>query len=275
MVTVNNKNKSHIKDYTSSKIQTSKDRQQKDKFSKYSSSSKQHSNKRNDINHSQNDQYNVRSQSNQDNNVRSQNNQHNNVRSQSNQHNVRSQNNVHSQSNQYNVRSQSNQHNNLRSQSNQHNNVRSQNNESYRSSSPKTHTPNSSLINDLKNEINSLKTQIAEQQKESRNEISDLKKKIFRLHNEKSTLSRDVEINEVKEIDHKLKDVEKLKQDLLKSQHKNTVIKDILDETREDINSLKKDKEELIAIIEDFDNLGFIDAVKHKKPDSYYEFFKE
>ncbi|MDR3290852.1 MAG: hypothetical protein LBT10_01755 [Methanobrevibacter sp.] len=211
MVTVNNKNKSHTKDYTSSKIQISKDRPHKDKFSKYPSSSKQHSNKRHNINHSQNNQH----------------------------------------------------------------NVSSQNNKSYKSSSPKTHTPNSSLINDLKNEIKSLKTQIAEQKKESRNEISDLKKKIFRLHNEKSKVSRNVEINEVKEIDHKLKDVEKLKQDLLKSQHKNTVIKDILDETREDINSLKKDKEELIAIIEDFGSLGFIDAFKHKKPDSYYEFFKK
>ncbi|MDR2624272.1 MAG: hypothetical protein LBC39_06880 [Methanobrevibacter sp.] len=208
MVNVNNKNGgSHIKDYSSAKIQISKDNKPMDKFSKHQSSSQNYSNRGN---------------------------------------------------NDYSP--------------NQHRNISSQGNNRNSTSKPDS---NNSLIDDLKSEIKSLKHQLDEQKKESRVEISDLKKKIFILHNEKSKLSKDVEINEVKEIDHKLKNVEKLKQDLLKSQHKNTVIKDLLDETREDLNSLKNDNENLIQIIEDFDNLGFIDAIKQKKPDSYYQYFKE
>ncbi|GAA5818115.1 MAG: conserved hypothetical protein [Methanobrevibacter sp. CfCl-M3] len=200
MVTVNNKSESHIKDYSSAKIQFKED-QHKDKFSKYPSSSKHVPNKR---------------------------------------------------------------HNNNAS-NNQSQGIHRYNTQSY----------NTSSVEDLKNEIKSLKTQLTEQRKDSRVEISDLKKKVFRLHNEKSSLLKNAEINEVKEIDHKLKNVEKLNQDLLKAQHKNKVIKDILDETREDLGSLKKDKQDLIAIIEDFSKLGFIDSIKGKKPDSYYKFFNQ
>ncbi|MDR2830938.1 MAG: hypothetical protein LBB45_07895 [Methanobrevibacter sp.] len=210
MVNINNKTDgSHTKDYSSAKIQISKDKSNKDKFSKYQSPPKPYTNKRHDNGHSQ-----------------------------------------------------SNQYQNHRLQSDQADKM------------PKNHKFNNSYVNDLKNEIRTLKTQIDEQKKESMIEISDLKKKIFRLHNEKSKLSKSVEVNEVKEVDHKLKNVEKLKQDLLKSQHKNTVIKDILDETRENVDALKMDNENLIAIIEDFGNLGLIDSLKRKKPDSYYKFFK-
>ncbi|MDR1820273.1 MAG: hypothetical protein LBR15_08535 [Methanobrevibacter sp.] len=197
MVTVNNKSESHIKDYSSAKIQFKED-QHKDKFSKSPSSSKHIPNKR-------------------------------------------------------------------------HNNA--SNNQSQGTHPYNTRNYNTSSVDDLKNEIKSLKTQLTEQKSDSRAEISDLKKKVFRLHNEKSQLLKNAEINEVKEIDHKLKNVEKLNQDLLKAQHKNKVIKDILDETREDFSSLKKDKQDLIAIIEDFSKLGFIDSIKGKKPDSYYKFF--
>ncbi|MDR2873424.1 MAG: hypothetical protein LBV42_01550 [Methanobrevibacter sp.] len=138
------------------------------------------------------------------------------------------------------------------------------------------------LTTKLENEIKELKEQLSKQEKESASEISSLKKKIFILHNDKSKLSRNVEIHEIKDVNYKLKNTEKIRQDLSKSQHKNEVIKKLLDEAREKVShletdneSLKQDKEKLINIVKDYNNLGFLGSITRKKPDSYNDFFKQ
>ncbi|MDR1722226.1 MAG: hypothetical protein LBR24_04170 [Methanobrevibacter sp.] len=139
----------------------------------------------------------------------------------------------------------------------------------------KTKKSKEDFINELKEKNKVLIEELKDIKLEKQKEISSLKKKIFRLHGEKSQISKDLEITKFKDLDIKLKKVDELKQDLLKANHKNDVIKDHLDKAREKITNLENEKAILITIVNEYENQGFFDFIRNRKPNSYYNFFEK
>ena len=86
-------------------------------------------------------------------------------------------------------------------------------------------------------------------------------KKISLFIHEKNELSDKIHQYELMELDLKLQNSDDLKEKFQKAEHRINITKKLLDGSKEEIIILKN-------IIKDYDNLGFFDFIRNKKPDS-------
>lgn len=84
---------------------------------------------------------------------------------------------------------------------------------------------------------------------------------------EKKLLNKKIQDFELKEIDAKLNEFQKLQQNHYKTEHRLQVTKKLLDEANEKIGKLEK-------IIEDLKNMGNINYILGRFPESYKEYEK-
>lgn len=86
-------------------------------------------------------------------------------------------------------------------------------------------------------------------------------KKISLFIDEKNELLDKIHQYELMKFDLKLQKTNDLKEKLQKAEHRINITKKLLDDSKEEIAMLKN-------IINDYDNIGFLDFIRNKKPDS-------
>lgn len=97
--------------------------------------------------------------------------------------------------------------------------------------------------------------------------------RIIDIRNEKDILLKKVDEYDSFNVDEKLEEAEKIKNDFLKQKHRLKITKDLLDDSRDEIAILKE-------IIADFKNMSNLDFIRKKYPENInthfikYEKFK-
>ncbi|MCL2157130.1 MAG: hypothetical protein FWH54_03810 [Methanobrevibacter sp.] len=110
-----------------------------------------------------------------------------------------------------------------------------------------------SLTEELKKSNETLKILKLEQQQ--------CEKKISHFIDEKNELLDKIHQYELMKLDLKLKKYTDMEEKLQKGEHRISISKKLLDESRDEIKLLKN-------IINDYENIKFLDFIRNKKPDS-------
>lgn len=133
----------------------------------------------------------------------------------------------------------------------------------------KSHDDNS-RAEELEKLLNTRESEIKTLQERLNND----KEILYDVISEKKLLNKKIQDLELKEIDAKLNDFQKLQQKHHKTKHRLQVTKNLLDEANKKIDESHHKIDELNIIIEDLKNMGIINHVIGRFPESYKEYEK-
>ena len=124
-------------------------------------------------------------------------------------------------------------------------------------------------------EINKLKKELKNREKIviSLNEKLENNKNMLQdIIIEKNELKKTIQEYDLKMVDAKLKQYQKLQEQQQKTVHRLRVTKNQLDDVNIKNKDLKESKKEMQRVIEDLENRGLVDFIRGKYPESYLKF---
>lgn len=120
------------------------------------------------------------------------------------------------------------------------------------------------MMADLNEELKYIKKKLTNTKSELKlveDKLEYCQDRVIDIRNEKNALLKKANYYESCNIDEKLKEYEKLKQDFLKQEHRLKITKNLLDDSREEITLLKE-------IIEEFKNLSILNFIRKIYPEN-------
>ena len=125
------------------------------------------------------------------------------------------------------------------------------------------------MTENLKEELDFTKKELTKAKSEMKlieDKLDYCQNRLLDIRNEKDNLKKELKNFEFVDIDAKLKEVDLLKTDFLKQQHRLEITKDLLEESRKEITLLKK-------ILNDLLNMSNLDFIRNKYPESFNQHF--